>query len=101
MVPLPDVILHPGDLAYGTGYESEWDRFMEQLEPLATSAPYMTGQGNHERDYPGSGNSIGSGDSGGECGVPTQQRFIMPVLGTQDEGWYSFDQGPAHFVMMN
>jgi 3',5'-cyclic AMP phosphodiesterase CpdA len=44
-----DVILHPGDLAYATGYESEWDRFMEQISPLAARAPYMTGQGNHER----------------------------------------------------
>jgi hypothetical protein len=59
--------------------ESEWDRFMEQIEPLSSYVPYMTGQGNHERDFPGSGNSIGAGDSGGECGVPTQARFHMPT----------------------
>ena len=40
-----DVILHPGDLAYSTGYESEWDRFMTQIEPLSSAAPYMTGGG--------------------------------------------------------
>ena len=38
---------------------------MEGIEVLASQAPYMTGQGNHERDFAGSGNSIGSGDSGG------------------------------------
>jgi hypothetical protein len=75
-----DVVLHPGDLAYATGYESEWDRFMTQIEPLSSAAPYMTGQGNHERDWVDSGSiSIGGGDSGGECGVPTQSRFQNPV----------------------
>eukprot|EP00039_Didymoeca_costata_P023149 m.6158 g.6158 ORF g.6158 m.6158 type:complete len:635 (+) comp3490_c0_seq1:62-1966(+) len=126
-----DLILHPGDLSYATGYESEWDRFMEQIEPLSTQVPYMTGQGNHERDFPLSGNFIGSGDSGGECGVPTQARFYMPCCaqpntgpcigqrartlqespisrmteegptGSQNDGWYSFEQGPVHIVMMN
>ena len=28
-----DLLLHIGDLAYSTGYESEWDRFMAQIEP--------------------------------------------------------------------
>jgi len=129
-----DVVMHPGDLAYATGYESEWDRFMEQIEPLSSIAPYMTGQGNHERDFPLSGNSIGAGDSGGECGVPTQSRFLNPVcpqpnifscigspktnavpfqlnsddtkkytgpIGSQNDGWYSFNQGSAHFLMLN
>lgn len=41
-----DVVMHPGDLSYATGYESEWDRFMEAIEPIAARAPYMTGQGN-------------------------------------------------------
>lgn len=130
-----DVILHPGDLAYATGYESEWDRFMSQISMMAARAPYMTGQGNHERDFPLSGSiSIGSGDSGGECGVPTQARFQMPVcpqpntapcigapaskappalefeagaaagsgpVGSGNDGWYSFEQGSVHFVMIN
>ena len=129
-----DVVLHPGDLAYATGYASEWDRFMEQIEPLSSTVPYMTGQGNHERDFPESGNSIGGGDSGGECGVPTQSRFPNPVCpspntspcvgtttkehgaafplvaptrdgsgptGSQNDGWYSFEQGSVHFLMLN
>jgi hypothetical protein len=90
----------------------------------------MTGQGNHERDFPKSGNTIGGGDSGGECGVPTQSRFLNPVCpppntepcigatkenaipfmsngdgngptGSQNDGWYSFNQGSVHFVMLN
>lgn len=52
---------------------------MEQIEPISGFVPYMTGQGNHERDFPGSGNVIGGRDSGGECGIPTQARFHMPT----------------------
>lgn len=74
-----DLVVHPGDLAYATGYASEWDRFMAQIEPLSSAVPYLTSMGNHERDFPGSGNDIGNGDSGGECGVPTQARFHMPT----------------------
>ena len=96
--------------------------------------------GNHERDFPGSGSTIGSGDSGGECGVPTQARFHMPTcaqpntkpcigtkhvgatatttdhssvvlgaskarrrgpVGSSDDGWYSFEQGPLHVIMLH
>ena len=31
--PGVDLVLHPGDLSYATGYESERDRFMAQIEP--------------------------------------------------------------------
>ena len=130
-----DLVFHPGDLAYATGYGSEWDRFMEQIEPISAYVPYMTAFGNHERDFPNSGAAIGRGDSGGECGVPTQARFHMPTcpqpntapcvghpaaahsglnlrpghaqrrlsspVGSADDGWYSFDQGPVHFAVMN
>ena len=130
-----DLVMHPGDLSYATGYESEWDRFMAMIEPIASRVPYMTGQGNHERDFPLSGSTIGKGDSGGECGVPTQARFHMPTcaqpntapcvgsparehsklqlppghahkrmsapVGSADDGWYSFNQGPVHFAVMN
>jgi hypothetical protein len=129
-----DVLLHPGDLAYATGYEGEWDRWMEQIEPLSSAMPYMVGFGNHERDFPGSGNSIGAGDSGGECGVPTESRFHMPTcaqpntapclgraggspglelgtghtrrrmrgpVGSADDGWYSFEVGSVHVLMVN
>ena len=129
-----DLVMHPGDLAYATGYESEWDRFMAQIEPLSAHVPYMTAMGNHERDFPNSGAAIGKGDSGGECGVPTQARFHMPTcpqpnvapcigqmagahsglslapgsakrrlagpVGSADDGWYSFNQGPVHFAVM-
>mmetsp|Transcript_9968 Transcript_9968/g.25719 ORF Transcript_9968/g.25719 Transcript_9968/m.25719 type:complete len:325 (+) Transcript_9968:4423-5397(+) len=100
-----DLALHIGDIAYGTGYGAKWDRFMEQMEPLAKRIPYMTNMGNHERDWPDSGVTgpfAGVADSGGECGVPTNARFQMPVGSdvTQTQGWYSFNDGPVHVVML-
>ena len=117
-----DAVLHIGDIAYGTGYATKWDRFVEMVEPVASRVPYMTCDGNHERDWAGSGASgpfEGQRDSGGECGVPTAARFIMPgvennkapavkreqastssVTGAAG-GWYSFDSGVVHVAMIN
>merc|ERR1712232_1545758 len=58
-------------------------------------------QGNHERDWPGTG-SAGLTDSGGECGIAAQSRFRMPTPSRNFElGWYSFDMGSVHIVMMD
>jgi hypothetical protein len=72
------LILHIGDISYATGHLAKWERFMEQIEPLAARVPYMVGEGNHERVASGSGDAFGGGDSGGECGIPTRARFQMP-----------------------
>jgi hypothetical protein len=63
---------------------------------------YVVSQGNHERDFPGSG-SIDSFDSGGECGVPTQTRFPAPTQDPhfQDQGWFAFTHGPVTIVTLN
>eukprot|EP01050_Picozoa_sp_SAG11_P022360 SAG11_NODE_4212_length_2011_cov_1.399059_1_plen_637_part_01 len=119
-----------GDLSYATGYLGKWETFMNAIEPVSSQVPYMTAQGNHEQDWYGT-ETIGSGtgpelgrDSGGECGVPTAKRFIMPtvshtgssaestrywarqpqssILSNRDSPyWYSFDAGPVHFVIVN
>ena len=79
---------------------------MAAVSPISERVPYMVGQGNHEQDWPGTG-SVAMGpelgkDSGGECGVPTATRFLMPTPGLKERAmWYSFDQGPVHFVMVN
>lgn len=110
-----DVLLHAGDIAYSTGYQSEWDKFMTAIEPIGAQIPYMTGKGNHEQDWhhppPGQPATHYAGaDSGGECGIATDHRFHMPVQGSSNaghsnvtpaHGYYSFDQGPVHFIMLN
>ncbi|DBB10212.1 TPA: hypothetical protein ACH3X3_001785 [Trebouxia sp. C0006] len=98
-----------GDVSYARGEETMWDVFMDQFEVLATKAPVMLVAGNHERDFPSSGDRYNTAeDSGGECGVPFYQRFNMPYNTSMpyldDQGttrtpsWYSFNHGPIHFL---
>ena len=80
------------------GYSSQWDVFFDQVEPLVTRMPYMTTIGNHERNWPNSGDRFPAQyDSGGECGVPYERRLKMPAS-AEDKPWYSFDFGPIHFL---
>jgi len=107
---------HFGDLSYARGYASYWDVWMHMIEPYARVAPYMVGIGNHEFDYTSGGSNDPSGDphfqaswfnggsdSGGECGVPTVQRFHMPSERSRGNGlfWYSYDFGSLHTIMLS
>jgi len=81
-----DAIIHVGDFAYDM-YENNGERgdlFMEQIEPIASTVPYMTCPGNHENQYNFSN---------------YKARFNMP----RDDGkmFYSFDLGPVHFISVS
>eukprot|EP01117_Protostelium_nocturnum_P019934 TRINITY_DN8769_c0_g1_i2.p1 TRINITY_DN8769_c0_g1~~TRINITY_DN8769_c0_g1_i2.p1 ORF type:complete len:565 (+),score=96.74 TRINITY_DN8769_c0_g1_i2:238-1932(+) len=91
-----DFVLNIGDLAYAVGYSPQWDEFMNQIQPVAAYVPWMTTPGNHETDYPNSGSYYKGKDSGGECGVPYEKRFLMPI--EQSTHWYSFNYGPVHII---
>ncbi|PRP80746.1 putative inactive purple acid phosphatase 27-like [Planoprotostelium fungivorum] len=93
------LVLHVGDVAYAVGYSAQWDEFLEQIRPVAEAVPWMTLPGNHERDWIND-ITINVTDSGGECGIPYEKRFLMPTSG-RDQPWYSFDMGPVHFVTMS
>eukprot|EP00879_Flechtneria_rotunda_P003651 GHRR01003888.1.p1 GENE.GHRR01003888.1~~GHRR01003888.1.p1 ORF type:complete len:559 (+),score=122.66 GHRR01003888.1:217-1677(+) len=92
------LLVHNGDISYARGYVTQWDNFMHQLEPLISQVPYMASPGNHERDWPNSGDRfVDVYDSGGECGIAFERRVQMPQAGP-DKPWYSFDFGPIHFL---
>ncbi|WVZ90906.1 LOW QUALITY PROTEIN: hypothetical protein U9M48_037160 [Paspalum notatum var. saurae] len=93
-----DMVIHIGDLSYANGYLSQWDQFTAQIEPIASTVPYMIGSGNHERDWPDSGSFYGYNDSGGECGVPTQTMFYVPAE-NRAKLWYSTDYGMFRFCI--
>lgn len=38
-----DMVIHIGDLSYANGYLSQWDQFTAQIEPIASTVPYMVG----------------------------------------------------------
>lgn len=36
-----DIVFHIGDICYANGYLSQWDQFTSQVEPIASTVPYM------------------------------------------------------------
>lgn len=93
-----DIVFHIGDICYANGYISQWDQFTSQIEPIASTIPYMLASGNHERDWPGTGSFYGNMDSGGECGVLVQNMFYVPTE-NGDKFWYSTDYGMFRFCI--
>ncbi|VAI13939.1 unnamed protein product [Triticum turgidum subsp. durum] len=39
-----DMVVHIGDICYANGYLSQWDQFTAQIEPIASTVPYMVGR---------------------------------------------------------
>ncbi|KAJ9676632.1 hypothetical protein PVL29_021913 [Vitis rotundifolia] len=97
-LPNFDIVFHIGDLTYSNGYLSQWDQFTSQVEPIASTVPYMVASGNHERDWPNSGSFYDGTDSGGECGVPAETTFYFPAK-NRTKFWYSADYGMFHFCV--
>ncbi|KAH6830671.1 purple acid phosphatase 27 [Perilla frutescens var. hirtella] len=93
-----DIVFHIGDITYANGYISQWDQFTAQIEPIASTVPYMIASGNHERDWPDTGSFYGGTDSGGECGVLAETMFYVPAE-NRAKFWYSADYGMFHFCI--
>ncbi|XP_028760592.1 probable inactive purple acid phosphatase 27, partial [Neltuma alba] len=93
-------IFHIGDISYATGFLAEWDFFLHLIAPAASRVSYMTAIGNHERDYVDSGSLYITPDSGGECGVPYETYFQMPIS-AKDKPWYSIEQASVHFTVIS
>ncbi|WVZ12343.1 hypothetical protein V8G54_016873 [Vigna mungo] len=93
-----DIVFHIGDITYANGYISQWDQFTAQVEPIASTVPYMIASGNHERDWPNTGSFYDTTDSGGECGVLAQNMFFVPA-DNRANFWYATDYGMFHFCI--
>ncbi|KAK9824258.1 hypothetical protein WJX72_008984 [[Myrmecia] bisecta] len=100
-----------GDISYARGQLTQWDVFHDNMEALLRQIPVMVQDGNHERDFPNSGDRYETNiGSGGECGIPAHKRFQMPFqlpdsrfgrgvkANEPPASWYSFDHGPVHFL---
>ncbi|XP_059155039.1 acid phosphatase type 7-like [Physella acuta] len=83
---LYDAIIHVGDFAYDLASNNGrvGDTFMDQIEPLASSVPYMTCVGNHENAYNFS-----------------NYRYIFNMPNDNKKMYYSFNMGPVHFVSVS
>lgn len=85
-----DWALHLGDFAYDLNDREgqQGDDWLNMIQRISANIPYMTIPGNHEIDY---------------NYTHYINRFKMPV-NDANEGkgfFYSYNMGPAHFVMIN
>jgi hypothetical protein len=95
------MVLQIGDISYAVGNSAQWDQFFWQIEPIATSIPWMATIGNHEYDHDSqpfkpSWSNYGF-DSQGECGIPFYYRFHPP----NNDLWWSLDYGNVHFSLLS
>ena len=66
----PTIAFQEGDISYARGAVTQWDTYFHQYEPVFSRVPVMMVPGNHERDWPASGDrfwpySTTTVDSGG------------------------------------
>ncbi|MFT4548545.1 MAG: hypothetical protein ACI9UA_001129 [Pseudoalteromonas tetraodonis] len=93
-----DLYLHVGDMAYGSGTDSEFSgRFFSMYEPTLRNLPCWAAMGNHEGKT-----------SSGKTGIgPFYDGYICPTegesggLASGNESYYSFDYGKVHFIALN
>jgi hypothetical protein len=79
-----ELIVHTGDLAYGSGALSELDHnFFDVYDELVRSIPTYAAAGNH--DYVTTG------------GAPFREAFAFDGGRT----WYAFDRGPLHVAVFD
>lgn len=111
---------HFGDLSYARGAAHIWDEWLHMIQSFAAHVPLLVGVGNHEYDHTSGGENgkdpsglnashgfmpswgnMGD-DSGGECGVPTAQRFTMPQSnGSNGVFWYSHEYATVHTTFIS
>ena len=98
--------IHIGDISYADErtldqYEAIWNEFMDLIQPIATTKPYMVLPGNHEADC--SDQNPTSCPSNFLNFSAYLTRFRMPYAesGGVNNMWYSFDYGLAHFVIID
>eukprot|EP01006_Ploeotia_vitrea_P064046 TRINITY_DN86809_c0_g1_i1.p1 TRINITY_DN86809_c0_g1~~TRINITY_DN86809_c0_g1_i1.p1 ORF type:complete len:446 (+),score=238.13 TRINITY_DN86809_c0_g1_i1:128-1339(+) len=101
-----DFVWHVGDFAYSDDrktqdYESTYNQFQREIEPIAAQRAYMTVPGNHDASC----HSYGSWLCPPELDNFTayRHRFNVPyeASGSATPMWYSFDFGNAHFVAID
>jgi hypothetical protein len=85
-----DFMVHMGDVGYGSGTSAELQQnFFDVYADTLQSFPVFPSSGNHEYN---------SADA-----MPYRMAFDLPTNGGpgNEERWYSFDWGDAHFVALD
>ncbi|HID56519.1 TPA: metallophosphoesterase family protein, partial [Candidatus Poribacteria bacterium] len=81
----PDLVLNTGDMVSDGRVSSQWDTFFDVAGELMRNLPYYPVLGNHERNAQN-----------------YYDLFHLPKGGGwEEEQWYSFDYGNAHFICLD
>jgi len=101
-----DFVWHIGDLGYSddrleSSYESTWNTYMNQVQPIAATHAYMVMPGNHETTCTEVLPFTCAEQHRNFTAYRT--RFHMPYAesGAVNNMWYSFDYGPVHFISIS
>nr|CAD1829357.1 unnamed protein product [Ananas comosus var. bracteatus] len=88
-----DVHLLPGDISYADYQQHLWDSFGQLVQPLASTRPWMTTEGNHEKER------IILLESGFQA---YNARWKMPYeeSGSTSNLYYSFEVAGVHAIML-
>ena len=93
-----DGYLHVGDMAYGSGLDSEFQGyFFESYQETLRNTVCWPAMGNHEGRHSSGATAIG----------PYYDAYITPVtaqsggVASGTEAYYSFDFGRIHFICLN
>jgi len=89
----PQIILTVGDNAYETGLLSEWDSkaLAYYVNPMMR-AFFIPALGNHDLYDVGESNWANSAEI---------KLFVLPHNGPEGERYFSFDNGDAHFIVLD
>jgi hypothetical protein len=87
--------LHVGDIAYNLDIPPRGDDYVRGVSPMGRRFPWMMASGNHESDCNYTyANYLGRFAAQNLTGSP-----VGPRSGSSR--WYSFEQGPVHFVVFD
>jgi hypothetical protein len=90
----PDIVVSVGDVVGSGSNLNEWvDYHLWPLRHLSANVPTYVAIGNHEYG--------GYGDTDPPVCPPFERYLDHPTAGSGNEYWYSFDYGPARFIMLD
>jgi|GEM_PF-729686 len=94
----PDIFIHVGDMAYGSGTDNQFtDNFFGPYANILDHTVVWPAIGNHE----------GASSSSGSQSGPYYESYVLPAAGqagglpSGTEAYYAFDYAHAHFVCLD
>jgi hypothetical protein len=98
-----DMVLHVGDFAYDLREKGgrRGDQFFDEIEPFASSAPYMTCPGNHERDCVADAQPTASCQDAPYTNYKARFNMPTPSNASSTSMYWSADVGFVHLVSLN